>query len=160
MRVITGFRYDYGAGLTQPFPRRKWSVVLRVVGGNWLDPIGGDRDWFKPPHPCWVINVWVPLWVSWLLLIASTSLLIAALTSGPWWSWPIAAALWVAAPGKYIAWRFDSRGGYLGSKVYGVDAPIYREWLCNASQVYPGSLAFCQSFRPFATLSAAQQQGR
>ena len=151
MRIIAGFRNDYGIDLTDPFPPRN-SMIFRVVAGNWLDPLGGDGDWFRPPHPRWIINVWVPLWLSYLLLIVSTVVLLAAIVCAPWWAGLLAFAAWLATPGKYIAWRFDKKAGYVGSKVYGVDAPVYKEWLCDPAEVYPGSLAFCQSFRPFATI--------
>jgi hypothetical protein len=43
-------------------------------------------------------------------------------------------------------WRWT---GYIGFKVYGLDAENYKEWM-PASDVYNGSLAMHPSFRPFA----------
>ena len=59
---------------------------------------------------------------------------------------------WPVLP--FIAWRwpFTTRGGYLGFKLYGVDAPQYREWLCKPEEVYDGSQAVCLTVRPFADL--------
>lgn len=150
MKAIADFRHDHGRDLTDPFPPKR-SVTFRVVGGNWLDPVGFDNDWFKPPHPRCVIRLWIPLWFSWALLIASTALLVASLFA-PWWASLLALVAWIACPGKFFAWRWDDRGGYFGSKIYGVDAPIYANWLCDPSEVYPGSLAFCQSIRLCANL--------
>lgn len=54
----------------------------------------------------------------------------------------------------FIAWKwpFIDKAGYFGWKLYGVDAPAYKEWLCDPAEVYNGSQAVCLSFRPFATL--------
>lgn len=54
----------------------------------------------------------------------------------------------------FIAWRwpFTKRGGYLGFKLYGVDVPVYGQWLCPPEEVYPGSQAVCLTARPFANL--------
>lgn len=54
----------------------------------------------------------------------------------------------------FVAWRwpFMKRGGYFGFKLYGVDAPVYGQWLCDPSEVFHGSQAVCLSFRPFASL--------
>lgn len=151
MKILTGFRYDHGLDLTTPFPPKR-SIMFRVIGGDWLDPVGFDLDWFKPPHPKHIIHFFIPLWASWLLLIASTSLLIGAILFAPWWAGIVAAVVWLLTPGKFIAWRWDKRGGYAGSKVYGVDAPVYKAWLCEPVEVYEGSLASCLSIRPFASL--------
>lgn len=52
----------------------------------------------------------------------------------------------------YLSWRFGRWAGYLGWKIYGVDAPVYAQWLCEPREVYAGSQALCLTARPFATL--------
>lgn len=53
----------------------------------------------------------------------------------------------------FIAWRwpFLKRAGYIGFKLYGADAPAYKNWM-DPAEVYDGSRAVCLSFRPFARL--------
>ena len=154
MRVVQGWRSDPERELTDPLPEKKWSVVLRFVGGDWLDPISVGSNWFHPPYPKHVLHVWWPLWLSYVLFAGTSGLLMASLALGPWWSWPFAFLIWLLTPGKMIAWRFNKKGGYAGHKVYGVDAPEYPLWLCTAGDVFPGSLALCWSIRPFATISS------
>lgn len=57
-------------------------------------------------------------------------------------------------PVPFIAfkWPFLDRCFYAGWKVYGVDAPEYKEWLCPDKEVFDGSLALCLSVRPFARI--------
>lgn len=50
-------------------------------------------------------------------------------------------------PLPFFSWRFGSLMGYAGFKVYGVDAPAYKEWLCDPVDVYAGSLAMCVTIR-------------
>ena len=54
----------------------------------------------------------------------------------------------------FISWRFKSKGGYLGFKCFGVDAPAYKEWTTGIKpeDVYKDSLALCLTCRPFATI--------
>ena len=54
----------------------------------------------------------------------------------------------------FIAWKwpFMDKAGYIGWKLYGVDAPAYKEWLCDPDEVYEGSQALCLSVRLFATI--------
>ena len=49
-------------------------------------------------------------------------------------------------PMPFIAWNLWGWKGYMGAKVYGVDLPAYQDWL-PAKEIYPGSQAFCFSFR-------------
>lgn len=53
----------------------------------------------------------------------------------------------------FVAWKwpFTNKAGYIGFKLYGVDAEAYKNWL-PADEVYPGSQAVCFSVRPFATI--------
>jgi len=53
----------------------------------------------------------------------------------------------------FVAWKwpFMDRAGYIGFKLYGVDAPAYKHWM-PPDDVYDGSQAVCFSFRPFATI--------
>lgn len=57
---------------------------------------------------------------------------------------------WPVLP--YLSWRFGRRAGYLGWKIYGVDSPVYGQWLCQPSEVYDGSQALSLTARPFATI--------
>lgn len=50
-------------------------------------------------------------------------------------------------PLPYIAARFGAIGFYAGWKIYGVDAPEYKQWLCKPEEVYDGSLAMCFTIR-------------
>ena len=150
MKIIEGWRSDPQRPLTDPLPERKWSFVLRFYGGDWLDPIGIGTNWFTPPFPKHILHIWWPLWLSYVLFILTTGILLAAIVFAPWWAILTAAVIWLLTPGKFIAWRFDKRSGYAGSKVYGVDPPIYATWLCAPEEVYDGSLAMCFSIRPFA----------
>jgi len=54
----------------------------------------------------------------------------------------------------FIAWRFKNKGGYIGFKCFGVDAPEYKNWTTGIKpeDVYDGSLALCLTIRPFATI--------
>ena len=61
MRVVQGWRSDPERELTDPLPEKKWSVVLRFVGGDWLDPISVGSNWFHPPYPKHVLHVWWPV---------------------------------------------------------------------------------------------------
>jgi hypothetical protein len=150
MKIIEGWRSDLHRPLTDPLPEKKWSVVLRFYGGDWLDPIGIGTNWFTPPFPKRILHIWWPLWLSYALFILTTGLLLAAIAFAPWWAILTTTVLWLLTPGKFIAWRCDKRSGYTGSKVYGVDAPVYATWLCKPEEVYPGSLAMCLTIRPFA----------
>jgi len=58
---------------------------------------------------------------------------------------------WSEIPLPFVAWRKGRWAGYIGFKVYGVDSDAYTQWLPKW-EVYPGSLAMCFSFRPFALL--------
>lgn len=58
---------------------------------------------------------------------------------------------WPILPFFSWKWPFTTRGGYIGFKLYGVDAEAYKNWM-NPADVYPGSQALCLSFRPFASL--------
>lgn len=54
----------------------------------------------------------------------------------------------------FLAWRFNTRGGYVGFKAYSADGneyPAYREWM-PAEDIGPGSRALCFSARPFADM--------
>lgn len=53
----------------------------------------------------------------------------------------------------FVAWKwpFMNRLGYIGFKLYGVDADAYKNWL-PAEEVYAGSQAVCFSVRPFASV--------
>ena len=150
MKIIEGWRSDPERPLTDPLPEKKWSFVLRFYGGDWLDPIGIGTNWFTPPFPKHILHVWWPLWLSYALFALATAGLLATFVCAPWWAWPLAFVLWLLTPGKFIAWRFNNRSGYAGSKVYGVDAPVYKTWLCKPEEVYDGSLAMCLTIRPFA----------
>jgi len=150
MKIIEGWRSDPERPLTDPLPEKKWSVVLRFYGGDWLDPIGIGTNWFTPPFPKHILHIWWPLWLSYGLFILTTGILLAAVAFAPWWAILTAAVLWLLTPGKFIAWRFNNRSGYAGSKVYGVDSPVYKTWLCAPEEVYDGSLAMCLTIRPFA----------
>jgi len=150
MKIIEGLRSDPERPLTDPLPEKKWSFVLRFYGGDWLDPIGIGTNWFTPPFPKRILHIWWPLWLSYALFVLTTGLLLAAVAFGPLWTILTAAVIWLMTPGKFIAWRFDKRSGYAGSKVYGVDAPVYATWLCAPEEVYDGSLAMCLTIRPFA----------
>ena len=150
MKIIEGWRSDPERPLTDPLPEKKWSVVLRFYGGDWLDPIGIGTNWFTPPFPKHILHVWWPLWLSYALFVLTTGILLAAVAFATWWAILPAFVLWLLTPGKFIAWRLNNRSGYIGSKVYGVDPPIYATWLCAPEEVYDGSLAMCLSIRPFA----------
>jgi hypothetical protein len=150
MKIIEGWRSDPQRPLTDPLPEKKWSFVLRFYGGDWLDPIGIGTNWFTPPFPKHILHIWWPLWLSYALFILTTGILLAAVACAPWWAIPPAFVIWLLTPGKFIAWRFDRRSGYAGSKVYGVDSTVYPLWLCKPEEVYPGSLAMCLTIRPFA----------
>lgn len=43
-------------------------------------------------------------------------------------------------PLPFITWNLWDWRGYLGAKVYGADAPEYKNWM-NPDDVYPGSQA-------------------
>lgn len=60
---------------------------------------------------------------------------------------------WPVLP--FFAWRFGNKGGYLGFKLYGVDAPEYKQWTAGIrpEDVFEGSQALCLTFRPFATIN-------
>lgn len=171
MRVIRGWRSDPERLLTDPLPEKRWSLILRFYGGDHLDPVGIGTNWFIPPFPQHVMHLWWPLWLSYVLFAITSDLLLfstiaaamnlAELLGAPIVAYhglvalccPIFFLLWLMTPGKMIAWRFNKNGGYAGSKVYGVDAEIYGEWLCDPKDIYPGSLAMCLSIRPWATIS-------
>lgn len=166
VKIIEGWRSDPERPLTDPLPEKKWSFVLRFYGGDWLDPIGIGTNWFTPPFPKHILHIWWPLWLSYVLFALTTAGLLAvigltlfivatagiqsAIAYAPWWAIPPAFVIWLLTPGKFIAWRFDKRSGYAGSKVYGVDSTVYPLWLCAPEEVYDGSLAMCLSIRPFA----------
>jgi hypothetical protein len=158
MRVIQGYRTDPAQPLTSPFPADKWSIHLRFLGGDWLDPIAVGSNWFKPPFPTRVLHVQWPLWLSYVLFALTTWLLlasiIAAVELSPAWiaSWPLTFLIWLLTPGKFICWRMDKKGGYAGFKAYGVDHDVYGLWLCKSADIYDGSQALCWTIRPFATL--------
>lgn len=158
MKIIAGWRSDPDRPLTDPLPEKKWSVVLRFIGGDWLDPIGVGTNWFSPPFPKRILHLWWPLWLSYVLFAATSALLLASILAAPllsWaWaaSWPVTILIWLMTPGKFIAWRCDQKGGYAGSKIYGVDAPVYGLWLCDPAEVFDGSLAMCLTIRPMATI--------
>ena len=61
MKIIEGWRSDPERPLTDPLPEKKWSLVLRFYGGDWLDPIGIGTNWFTPPFPKHILHVWWPL---------------------------------------------------------------------------------------------------
>lgn len=73
---------------------------------------------------------------------------------GQWFGprWPTRVVRWrfTWLPLPFVAWKCGPWLGYVGAKVYGVDAPEYRNWLPDPD-VYPGSVAFCLSARPFAS---------
>lgn len=52
---------------------------------------------------------------------------------------------WPVLP--YIACRWGRFGFYMGWKIYGVDAPEYKDWLCDPAEVYAGSQAMCFTIR-------------
>lgn len=158
MRVIEGFRTDSSRPLTDPLPEQKWSVELRFLGGDWLDPIGVGTNWFTPPFPKRVLHVWWPLWLSYALFALTSWLLLANIVaaielSAAWGAClPLTFLIWLLTPGKMICWRADKRGGYAGFKAYGVDHQVYGTWLCDSIHVYDGSQALCWTIRPFASL--------
>lgn len=39
----------------------------------------------------------------------------------------------------FLSIRLGRFGFYFGCKVFGVDSPAYANWMCDRSQVYPGS---------------------
>ena len=53
----------------------------------------------------------------------------------------------------FIAWKWPlmNRAGYIGFKLYGADAPAYKNWM-PAEDVYDGSQALCFSVRPMARI--------
>jgi len=60
---------------------------------------------------------------------------------------------WPVLP--FIAWRCNTKGGYAGFKLYGMDAPAYKLWPVGVEpeEVYQGSQALCLTARPFASLT-------
>lgn len=73
------------------------------------------------------------------------------------WRW---FCKWNVLP--FFSWVLLGKRGYMGFKAYGVDHEQYAEWLCDASEVYEGSLALCITVRngltvavPVAVLSLA-----
>ena len=58
---------------------------------------------------------------------------------------------WLAFPFVAFKWPFLDRAFYFGAKVYGADAPEYLDWMGD-QDVGPDSVAFCISFRPFASM--------
>lgn len=49
----------------------------------------------------------------------------------------------------FVAWKLGRWRGYVGFKLYGVDAEAYRAWLPDR-HVYKGSRACCFSARPLS----------
>ena len=49
-------------------------------------------------------------------------------------------------PLPFISWNLFGWRGYLGAKVYGADAPEYKNWM-NPADVYEGSVAIMFSGR-------------
>jgi len=79
--------------------------------------------------------------------------------SGDWFKHPYfkrvfrAFCRWPVLP--FISWRFGSKGGYIGAKIYGVDSPEYKNWLPE-KDVFEGSQAIMLSIRPFASMSRSK----
>lgn len=75
---------------------------------------------------------------------------------GNWFTPPYPKRIWRAHCKwpvlPFIAWRLGKRGGYIGFKLYGADAPAYLNWM-KPEDVREGSQAVCLSFRPFADIS-------
>jgi len=59
---------------------------------------------------------------------------------------------WPVLPFISFRWPFTERACYIGFKLYGVDAPVYADWLCAKEDVFKGSQALCLTLRPFANL--------
>lgn len=47
----------------------------------------------------------------------------------------------------FITIRIGNWGMYFGAKAFGVDAPAYKEWMCDPAEVYDGSQAIMFSIR-------------
>ena len=79
---------------------------------------------------------------------------------GNWFSPPYPSRVWRAFCSlpilPFIAWKwpFLNRAGYIGFKLYGVDAPAYKNWPVGIKpeDVFEGSQALCTSCRPFANI--------
>lgn len=71
---------------------------------------------------------------------------------GDWFKppWPkIVVRRWVPNPTlPFLCLKIGRFGFYVGWKVYGVDAPEYKNWL-PPEEVYVGSLALCLTARTF-----------
>lgn len=50
-------------------------------------------------------------------------------------------------------WPFTNRACYAGFKLFGVDSPAYKEWLCAPEDVFDGSQALCLTIRPSANIA-------
>lgn len=129
--------------------------------GQILDPISDPDGWFNPLPPESVLRFWLPVWaavainIAWLVMTAAA--LLALCVNAPA---PVAAAgsivvmlihILAPVPGRWLSWKIGRKGGYSGTKIYGVDDPNYAAW-AGAENVYPGSLAMHFSVRPFATI--------
>lgn len=138
--------------------------VFRLVKGTWLDPIASwGSNWFHPPYPNSVLRLSMSLWYSafhFSFFVAFLWFLSGVTPSAPvekffyFVGWLVGVVGLLFTPGYFIAfkWPFIDRCFYAGWKVYGVDAPEYKEWLCPAKEVYEGSKALCLSVRPFAKI--------
>lgn len=124
MKVRVFYQSDPDRPITDPLPEKPWSIIFRLYWGDICDPSKLTQ------------------------LIFGESWFGPRFPSKVWRTyckWPIL---------PFIAWRFKSKGGYIGFKVYGVDSPQYKQWSVgiHPDDVFDGSLAMCLTFRPFATM--------
>lgn len=102
-----------------------------------LPEIGGHKLIFRIMKGDWLDPYWPPFGNSWFNPPFPTRVLHVKIPFAPFIAWK---------------WPFFNKAGYIGWKVYGVDAPQYKEWLTAPENVYDGSQALCLSFRPFASI--------
>lgn len=153
MRVIRFFSTRPEQPATSPFPLTN-GVLYELRGGNVVEPMGVGTNWFSPPYPEKVLKFFLNPVVTVALVMAYwAAIAVVGSVFAGWSTWCLLALLPLLlvtlpfVPGQYIAVRFGRFGMYAGSKIFGVDSPAYREWMCDATEVYDGSQAMCFTIR-------------
>lgn len=163
MKVTAHYRNDPERGLTDPVPElggRRF--IFRLYSGDVAGPLFGTlfgEKWFEEPFPRWVVRfTWEQGSASQLLALSLSllSVFVGSSTGMPEVTLAGTAAYLLSLkpvlPFIAFRWPFTQRACYLGFKLFGVDSPAYKEWLCGPEDVFEGSQALCLTIRPFARL--------
>ncbi|MRR50800.1 MAG: hypothetical protein EG825_07760 [Rhodocyclaceae bacterium] len=153
MRVIRILSTHPGQPATTPYPTTN-GLMYELRAGDVAEPLGFGTNWFAPPFPTAVLRFFLHPLVGVLIVLAYWTLMgrlgLFLFDLSPWALLTMIPALLVTlpfVPGQYIAVRAGRFGFYIGSKIYGVDSPAYPLWLCDAADVFPGSMALCMTAR-------------